>query len=259
MKGILNLGNTCHFSSALQCLLHIPRFNDHVASLDYTGSCGFTGECVKFFRAWNAENDATLDPTLLFREFQKHFPRITEFDENDLQETVMLVVDILEKEIPELKEWFYGTRVQETVFPGGTSTRDEKFSACILPMMEGGNMMDMLERTTKWDTLTDFVDTEGKTHNVATTRAIIRDLPRFPMFAFDRKGVVDAPNALKAHDRRFKLVAAGMHVGTQSNGHYVALGCDASGGWHLCDDEIIRKVDFESKATYSLLVFSEET
>jgi ubiquitin C-terminal hydrolase len=254
MRGIVNLANTCHFSSALQCLLHIPKLTDHVASLDYDGTCGFTRAYIEFVRG----GDGSYDPTTLFRELQKQFPRISEFDENDLQETVLLVIDILEKEIPELKKWFYGVRVQETVYPGGTSTMEDAFGACILPMMESGNLLDMLERAGKWNALTDFVDDDGKSHNVATTRSLIRDLPKFPMFTFDRKGIVNAPTALKARERKFTLVAAGLHLGTQSGGHYVTLGRSRTGDWYLFDDEHVRKVDFETKAPYSLLVYAED-
>jgi hypothetical protein len=247
MRGIQNLGNTCHFSSAIQCLLAVPL------PTSYDGECGFTRLWVDFARRHRDGGDA-LDPEPLFREFQKHFPRINEFEENDLQETVLLVVDILEKQFPVMREMFYGTKIQETVYPGGTNVHEDAFSALILPMEVGGDMGAMMEKSCAWSVLGDFTDTDGKIHNVATTRTMIKKFPEVAMFTFDRKGVVVARPGLTTDQGAYQLVAAGAHVGTQGGGHYVSLVRDGE-RWHLCDDERVAQVTFESRFEYSLLVY----
>jgi hypothetical protein len=246
MRGIRNLGNTCHFSSAIQCLLALPL------PTRYDGECAFTRSWVDFVRR-HAEGGDALDPEPLFREFQKHFPRIDEFEENDLQETLLLVVDILEKQFP-LREMFYGTKIQETVYPGGTNTLEDAFSVLILPMAAGGDMGTMMKKSCEWSVLSDFTDTSGKTHNVATTRTMIKKFPKVAMFTFDRKGTVVAPTGLTTDQGAYTLVAAGAHVGTQGGGHYVSLVRDGE-QWYLCDDERVAPVTFESRFEYSLLVY----
>ena len=247
MRGIRNLGNTCHFSSALQCLLTVPLPDT------YDGDCAFTRLWVDFAQRHREGGDA-LDPEPLFRAFQKHFPRITEFEENDLQETLLLVVDILEKQFPEMKEMFYGTRVQETIYPGGKNAREDTFSVLILPMVGGGDMGHMLQKSCEWSVLSDFTDDTGKTHNVATTRGMIKKMPDVAMFTFDRKGTVVAPPGLTTDQGSYRLASAGAHAGTQGGGHYVALVRDGE-QWHLCDDERVVPVTFEPRFDYSLLVY----
>lgn len=247
MRGIRNLGNTCHFSSALQCLLTVPL------PTTYDGDCTFTRLFVEFSRM-HRQGGSPLDPEPVFRAFQKHFPRITEFEENDLQETVLLLVDILEKQFPEMKDMFYGTKIQETIYPGGKNQHEDAFSVLILPMIEGGDMGEMLRKSVEWSVLSDFTDNTGKTHNVATTRGMIKKLPDVAMFTFDRKGTVIAPPGITTDQGKYRLSYAGIHVGTQRGGHYASVVREGE-QWHLCDDERVAPVTFEPRFDYSLLTY----
>lgn len=247
MRGIKNLGNTCHFSSALQCLVTVPL------PTTYDGDCEFTRLYVDFERSHRGGGDP-LDPEPLFRAFQKHFPRITEFDENDLQETVLLLVDILEKQFPVMKDMFYGTKMQETIYPGGKNTRDETFSLMILPMNDDGDIARMMTKSVEWNVLCDYTDDGGTIHNVATTREVIKKFPDVAIFTFDRKGRVVAPPGLTTDQGNYKLVAGAIHCGTQRGGHYASV-VRRGEQWYLCDDVRVAPVTFEPTFDYSLLVY----
>jgi len=48
-------------------------------------------------------------------------------------------------------------------------------------------MTKMLSKSTEWNTLENFEDTDGKVHHVATTRMMFSKLPRVLMISFDSK------------------------------------------------------------------------
>ena len=63
----------------------------------------------------------------LLEQFYVHFPRFKNHDQHDVQEAVLCIIDILERARPQIKDWFYGKKTQETVWPGGKSSSEEDF------------------------------------------------------------------------------------------------------------------------------------
>ena len=109
MKGIINLGNTCYFNAALQCLMHVPI----IRSIKYEGDCTFTKMFCDFTRQfWDPNVGRVFNVQPLLVQFQKHFPRFKSFEKHDTQETVLCIIDILEKSVPELKKYFYGNGIE---------------------------------------------------------------------------------------------------------------------------------------------------
>ena len=113
----------------------------------------------------------TLNVKPLLEEFQKKFPRFKSNEQHDVQEAIMCIIDVLEQAEPDVKNWFYGKKVQETIWPGGKSTNEEDFSVHLITS-SGNDMAKMLSKSTDWNVLENFEDGEGKVHNVATTRMV---------------------------------------------------------------------------------------
>ncbi len=184
MKGFENIGNTCYFNTAVQCLLHIPIMSNHFIRNPYRGECSFTRVYSDFIRAYWTCGQETMDVKPLLTFFQKAFPRFKTNEQHDVQEAVMCIIDILERADPVVKDWFYGKKTQETIWPGGKSSNEEDFSIHLITS-HGKDMRQMLAKSTDWNVIENFEDTGGKVHHLATTRMLFSKLPKVLMISFD--------------------------------------------------------------------------
>ena len=108
MHGFKNIGNTCYFSSAIQCFLHIHDISSHIVQNKYEGDCLFTKiyeELVHVYFSTHQVNVFTLEP--LLHEFVKIFPRFKIGEPHDSQDALLCIIDILEKDYPIIKELVY--------------------------------------------------------------------------------------------------------------------------------------------------------
>lgn len=241
-RGFVNVKNTCYFNTALQCLFHVPVLSNHLNQTAYGGACEFTRVYLDLLRTyWRAGETSALDASPLVREFQKHFPRFVDDDQHDVQEAILCIIDILERAMPELKRMFYGKKTQETIWPGGKNSVEEVFSVHLLTSKHGATLESMLQDSTAWRTLEGFVDAEGKTHHVATTRTLFSELPPVFMISFDKKSVVDVYERLEIGQVKYRLVATAVHAGMQFDGHYVA--CCWHRGWFVVNDDRVTALE----------------
>jgi ubiquitin C-terminal hydrolase len=197
----------------------------------------------------------TLDIKPLLGAFQTLFPRFGSKEQHDVQEAILCIIDILETARPEIKQWFYGKKVQETLWPGGKSSNEEEFSVHLITS-DGKDMAKMLSESTKWSTLTDFVDTEGKTHHVATTRMLFSKLPQVLMISFDRKSHIEIIENIIIDKYEYNLIASAVHVGYQNDGHYVSF-VKRRNKWFLIDDDSVREHPLPEEAGYYFMVYNQ--
>ena len=185
MRGFLNLGNTCYFNTAIQCLLYITVLSNYFLQKGYYGDCEFTQLYSKLVHMyWDEKTKGPLNIKPLLQKFCEHFPRFKNTDPHDVQEAILCIVDILERSCPVIKEWFYGKKIQETIWPGGKSTNEEDFSVHLVTS-DGTDMEEMLKKSVEWDVIQNFEDSEGKIHNVATTRKLLSKLPQILMISWN--------------------------------------------------------------------------
>ena len=254
MRGFLNLGNTCYFNTALQCLLHIPVLTNYIIRHPYDGECVFTKMYYEVTKTYWTGGKEILTINSLLKLFQSEFPRFKLEEQHDVQEAILCIIDILERAIPLIKKWFYGRKVQETIWPGGKSTNEEDFSVHLITS-RGTDMEEMLKKSTDWDVLDNFEDTEGKVHNVATTRKLFSKLPQILMISFDRKSHVKIIENILMDKYEYNLIASAVHVGLQNDGHYVGF-VKRRNKWYYVNDDKITQQDLPEEVGHYFMVYN---
>ena len=240
MRGFLNLGNTCYFNTALQCLLHIPILTNYIIIHPYDGECEFTKMYYEVTKTYWTEGN--------------EFPRFKLEEQHDVQEAILCIIDILERAVPLIKKWFYGKKVQETIWPGGKTTNEEDFSVHLITS-NGNDMEEMLKKSTDWDVLDNFEDTEGKVHNVATTRKLFSKLPQILMISFDRKSHIKIIENILMDKYEYNLIASAVHVGLQNDGHYMSF-VKRRNMWFCINDEMVREEELPDQGGFYFMVYN---
>jgi len=258
MKGLRNNGNTCYFNTSLQCLLSIPILSNYLIDNPYSGECEFTklySQLVNVY--WNKSQKGFVNAHPLLCAFQKHFPRFVTGEQHDVQEAFLCIIDILEREIPEIKQWFYGKKAQEVIWPSGKTRVEEDFCVHIVNSASK-DMGEMLNKSTSWNVLENFEDNDGKVHNIATTRMVFSKLPKILLISFDTKSYFKVIEKLHLDNFEYNLISSAIHVGVQHDGHYVSF-VKHMGLWHYINDEFIREQPLPNEAGHYVLVYNLKT
>lgn len=244
MRGLVNLGNTCYFNTAVQCLAHVPPLSKFLFEADpYDGPCAVTREYQKVARQLFTKGlSDPVDPRALLEAFRTRFPAFAGGGQHDAQEVIVLLIDVFEKSIGQkfIRSIFNGQECQETVYPGGISKKMNEFVTLILDPTEPTSLESLLEKRKKHTGIEGYVDDDGRRHHVAAVRTVVTQWPRvfgvtFSMY--DRKFPIEIPQEIDGH----KLFAAVLHHGIQWGGHYALL-VRRYGKWYLKDDEAVTEV-----------------
>ena len=258
MRGFVNLGNTCYFNTALQCLLHSPVLSNYFLHAQYTGDCEFTqlySTLVHFY--WVSQEKGVVNMEPLLEQFYVHFPRFKNRDQHDVQEAVLCIIDILERARPQIKDWFYGKKTQETVWPGGKSSSEEDFGIHLVTS-RGTDLGEMLKKSTGWNVIENFEDTEGKVYNVATSRMVFSKLPQVFMISFDSKSHIHVIENIFIDTHEYNLIASAVHVGMQADGHYVSFVKNGT-QWYYINDDVVKDTELPITAGHYVLVYNLKT
>lgn len=259
MKGFRNLKNTCYFNTSIQCLLQIPILSNYFLKNEYRGDCEFTFLYSKLVNIyWTKDNCLkTVDISQLFSAFQKKFPRFKDNQENDIQECILCIIDIIETTLPIIKEWFYGKKIQEVVWPGGKSSVEELFCMHILTS-NGDDMKKMLENSFKWNVIENFIDKNDKIHHIATVRNLFLKFPKILIISFDKKSMLTVSENIILDDNEYNLIASGIHVGNQFSGHYVSF-TKHKGSWFYKNEDFVSQENFPKYGGHYLLIYNLKT
>jgi uncharacterized UBP type Zn finger protein len=191
------------------------------------------------------------------REFFKHFPRFDNADPQDAQEAILCIIDILVRSSPIIKSWFYGKKTQETVWPGGKTSTSEDFSIHITST-NGDNLGEMLNKSTGWNVIENFEDTNGKIHNVATTRMLFSKLPQVLIISLDKKTNISVIEKLLIDKYEYNLIASATHIGNEMDGHYVSF-VRREDKWYSANDEFLNEINLLTSGGHYVMVYNLKT
>ncbi|QOR60764.1 hypothetical protein [Bathycoccus sp. RCC716 virus 3] len=261
MHGFTNLGNTCYFNSAVQVLLHIREISSHILNNTYDGDCTFTKSYEKIVRIYFSTQETkvfTLGPVLT--EFIKIFPRFKIGMPHDTQDAIFCIIDILEKSYPRIKDLVYGETNQITISPVSKNITKIPFCVYILNVKRGvKNINIMLNESSKWNVIEDYVDDNGKKHHVATTRNVFSKYPQILIVSFDKKSYVEIDEELKLGNNVYELQSTIIHKGIQYGGHYMST-VKINNEWLIQDDHNLGKlVQFPKEDNHFVLVYNLKT
>jgi hypothetical protein len=244
MRGYANLGNTCYFNSALQCVLQIT--DGGVEPSD----CEFVQEYRKVV--------AGSDNTKLLHMFQTRFSQFTPGYPHDVQEAVLCLLDALENVT---QPSIYFDMVQETVCRSGKTIRNVKTSV-VTVSPSSANLLDPL---LKWMTISDFQDTFGNTWAVAATRTQFWTPPKTLIVSLTLKTILNVEETIdlkpyihanSCESATYSLFATSAHLGGNGSGHYIAF-IKKDGDWYFLNDDHMEKlVELPRLCGYYILFYN---
>ena len=254
MKGFHNLGNTCYFNSALQCLLQTPVLSNYMIQNKYEGNCFFTREYRRLTRSfWVHRNENILNNKKLLLMFKQIFKRFDNNDEHDAHEALVCIIDILENSIPEVKNMFYGTLTKNIIYPGGNSETQEIMGPIILTCYNDCSLQDLIKKHFSDTVLEGYQDNNDKTYNVAVLTQTITKKPPILIFCINNKHNIKIPQIFE----NYVLYACCLHMGNTMGGHYIAF-TKHKNKWYLKDDNMVREVDNPPEnGTFYLCMYKE--
>ena len=283
MKGLDNLGNTCYFNTALQCLLQVPQLSNFLIIKEYSGDCQFTKEYQRTVRSiWLNKEKSSETPHLLLELFRLRYDQFNNTNQQDSQEAVLCILDILDESLSPfkrikypfeskkhslIKDIFYGRTVQETICKTENSKKFEDTNIHILFPNKKSDLLDILRDHQKWNVLEDYKDSNGQEHHVATTRTLMWYPPSVLILSFkmyDGKSMITLNDQLNVSEfvhpdseyknTTYSLFAMCKHYGSHHGGHYVAY-TKHRGQWFMKNDGFCMKVDEFPKTDYYYLAF----
>lgn len=267
MKGLQNLGNTCYFNTALQCILQVPQLSNFFIMKRLPRVDEFTHEYQTLVRLmWLKKTSSFENPKKLFDLFKKKYKQFNNTDQQDSHEMIVCFLDALDQSLrpfnpvyfpsrnPEehsiVREIFYGQIIQEVVTPK-EKTKNFEDTTCLMMFLSGNTTLERcLDEYTRWNVLDDY-----KNHNVTTTRHMFWYTPYILIVSFKMylgKFKVKLPPVLDVSrwthpqsphhkNKNYELFGTCTHHGSTMGGHYVSY-VQHHKRWYEKDDSMVQEV-----------------
>ena len=241
MRGLYNLGNTCYFNTAVQCLAHVPPLTKHLFLADLSGiSCDITKEYQKVVNKLFIKGETSpVSPSDLLQAFRVRFSDFTAGRQHDAQEVVLLLIDVFEESLGKefITGLFNGVETQETSWDGGSSKITNPFTTVFMDVFEPCTLSELLEIKNKSILVQNYKEENGTNHEEARISNKVSQYPKFVSFSFsmyDHKFPIEIPFEFEGR----KLYACILHRGHRQGGHYGLL-VRRYDKWYLKDDETV--------------------
>lgn len=178
MRGLYNLGNTCYFNTAVQCLAHVPPLTKHLFTEDLSGiHCDITKEYQKVVKQLFIKGETSpVSPSDLLGAFRVRFPSFSNMQQHDAQEVVLLLIDVFEQSLGKefVEDLFNGEESQETSWDEGSSKITNQFTTCILEVFEPCTLDELLEQKQKSILIQNYKEGNGAVHEEVKVTSHVR-------------------------------------------------------------------------------------
>lgn len=243
MRGLVNLGNTCYFNTAVQCLAHVPPLTKHFFFNELECDCEITLEYQKVVKQiFTKGAEGPVNPMQLLQAFRQRFPAFSGYGQHDAQEVTVLLIDVFENSLGKdfVANIFNGEEIQETIWRDGKSVKTTPFTTLILEVSEPARLEDLISDREEPVGISGYVDDAGKEYHVAAIRNRVGRWPKVLGVTFAMYNC-KFPIEIPLEFNGLKLFACILHAGAQSGGHYALL-VRRYDKWYIKDDEDVREV-----------------
>jgi ubiquitin C-terminal hydrolase len=242
MRGLVNLGDTCYFSTAVQCLAHVPPLSKYFFENSYDGNCEITKEYRKVnMDLFRIHETGPVNPSSLLSAFRAKFPDF-QHGQHDAQEVVIILLDVFENSLGKnlIQGIFNGQETQEVAWRDGKTQRVTPFTILLIDVNSEASLDELVNRRADPVPLENYVDDSGQTHAVAALRNVITHMPKVLGISFSmymNKYPIQIPLTFQG----LRLFSCIIHHGMRHGGHYVLL-VRRYDSWYIKDDENVRQV-----------------
>ena len=243
MRGLWNLGNTCYFNTAVQCLAHVPPLTKHFFFTDLSGlHCDITREYQNVVKQLFVKGRTDpVSPSDLLGAFRVRFPQFVRNQQHDAQEAVLLLIDVFEESLGKdfIQGLFNGEETQLTTWRTGSSEVKNQFTTMLMDVSEPCHLRDLLSDREIPTSLEDYTDTDGNVHKATVSRKVTKwpDFTSFSFSMYEHKFPIEIPFEFKG----LKVFACILHQGHQNGGHYALL-VRRYDKWYIKDDGSVHEI-----------------
>jgi len=242
MRGLVNLGNTCYFSTAVQCLAHVPPLSKYFFDNPYEGDCEITKEYRKVsMDLFRVHENGPVDPSGLVGAFRKKFPEFS-YGQHDAQEVVIILLDVFENSLGKdlIQGIFNGQDTQEVAWKTGKKSTNVPFTILILDVNCEDSLQNLVEKRQEPVSIENYIDDSGQTHECSALRNRVTQWPKVLGVSFSMY-MNKFPVEIPLNFQGLRLFSCIIHSGVCQGGHYALL-VRRYDKWYIKDDENVREV-----------------
>jgi ubiquitin carboxyl-terminal hydrolase 36/42 len=284
LSGLVNLGNTCFMNTSIQCLGHIDSLRNFIVTNNFNET---TQKCcyqLKRLLIGLWENNCTVNPISFHKTIKEIAKKekvninFTKNIQNDIQEFIIFVIEVIEKELGEsntfIKDNFYGELITyiKDVNPPKKLLSQTKQSFCVLPLpVYASNKIqgcldlymneEKLEGDNKWynEKTKEFQDALKSYGIVSFPRELIISFNRFRNNGLKINNNIEFPDILELKSatgkvKKYELKSIGNHSGNLFGGHYFAH-VKHGKEWVIYNDTGVQQLNSDYKTNQSYVLF----